>query len=114
MKQWTGRGHCFTFQNHLRLTPGETDMNAPESGSRGGWNFWKILGLIIGCVGMGGFGACGLWGLAVGLSAGASGGDGWSQLFVFCGIAGVVLAALFFLLIRAVLRRVGRKALDTP
>ncbi len=44
-------------------------MNEPNpAGSEGGWNAARVLGMIVGILGMVGFGFCGLCGLAFGIS----------------------------------------------
>ena len=81
-------------------------MNEPGGDSEGGWSVGKVLGLIVGLIGMVGFGVCGLCGLAIG----SFGDMGSSTSFVLVlSIIGLALAALFFLLVRAMFRRARRK-----
>ena len=89
---------------------------------RGGWTPGRILGLIVGLVGMVGFGGCSFWFgpvLMVSLGGRTDGNfwptGSWSALFdllsfrdllaslFFCG--GLAIAFLFFLLTRAMIRR---------
>ena len=81
-------------------------MNEPNpgSGSEGGWNAARILGMIVGVIGMVGFGVCSLCGIVIGM------GDSrwWGAVAAFT-IPGIILTALFFWLIRTVLRRANRK-----
>jgi hypothetical protein len=82
-------------------------VNDPGPESEGGWNVAKVLGLIVGLLGMVGFGVCGLCGLALSLSdLGSSGGSGFVLVMALSGLA---LAALFFLLVRAMFRSARRR-----
>jgi len=85
-------------------------MNERDPGSEGGWNGARVLGMIVGVIGMVGFGVCSLCGLVIGTS---DNGRYWEAAAVFVGI-GIVLTFLFFLIVRAVLRRVRRKPPDVP
>jgi hypothetical protein len=64
----------------------------------GGWTFLRILGLLIGVIGMTGFGVCSLCGLVM------FRGDLSATVLGFV-IPGLILAYLFFLLARAAIRR---------
>ena len=81
-------------------------MNEPKPGSEGGWNGARVLGMIVGVLGMVGFGFCSLCGLAIGVS---DNGRYWGTVLMFV-IPGLVLTFLFFLLVRAMVRRARRKA----
>lgn len=80
-------------------------MNEPGAGPEGGWNAARVLGMIVGVLGMVGFGFCSLCGIVMGVS---DNGRYWSAILAFV-IPGLVLTLLFFLLVRAVARRVRRK-----
>ena len=80
-------------------------MNEPEPGSGGGWNVAKVLGLIVGLLGMAGFGVCGVFGLLLGITSSMG-------FAVVCGIIGLLLAAAFSLLVRAMTRSARRKPPD--
>jgi sugar phosphate permease len=83
-------------------------MSEPNPGPEGGWNAARALGMIVGVLGMVGFGFCSLCGLVMGFS---DNGRYWEAVAVFVSI-GIVLTFLFFLLVRAVLRRARRKPSD--
>ena len=84
-------------------------MNEPDS--EGGWTFVRIIGALVGLIGMVGFGVCGLLGLVIS----ANGGLGASDGFIFLlALAGLALAALFFMLVRAMFRNSRRKPPDPP
>ena len=80
--------------------PGESD---------GGWTFGRILGLIVGLLGMGGFGFCSLCGLVVGTTT----RDMFVAVLPFA-IPGLGVAFLFFLLVRAMVRRARKPATPPP
>ena len=80
-------------------------MNEPNPGSEGGWNAARALGMIIGVLGMVGFGFCSLCGLAIGFG---DSGKYWGAVLMFV-IPGLILTFLFFLLLRAMVRRARRK-----
>jgi biotin transporter BioY len=81
-------------------------MNEPNPGaSDGGWNAARVLGMIVGILGMVGFGFCSLCGLAFGISDSKL----WGAVLMFS-IPGLILAVLFFLLVRTVVRRARRKS----
>ena len=81
----------------------------PDSGG-GGWSAGKVLGLIVGLLGMAGFGFCGLCGIVLSLNSGGS----ETGFILTCGIAGVVVASVFFLLVRGMIRSARRKPPDNP
>jgi hypothetical protein len=68
--------------------------------SAGGWTFFRIAGLIVGLIGMAGFGVCSLCGVVI------LGQDpdliGTMLMFV---LPGLLLSFLFFLLVRSMIRR---------
>jgi tellurite resistance protein TehA-like permease len=66
-----------------------------------GWTIGRILGLIIGLLGMAGFGLCSLCGIVLG--AGSPGDMAMVMAFVLPGLG---LTFLFFLLARAMIRKV--------
>jgi hypothetical protein len=68
--------------------------------SEGGWTFGRIVGLIVGLVGMGGLGFCSLCGLVIG-----AGSPGMMSAVLLFAIPGLGVAFLFFLLVRAMVRR---------
>ena len=80
-------------------------MNEPGPGSEGGWNAARVLGMIVGVLGMVGFGFCSLCGLAMGIG---DGGRYWGTVLMFV-IPGLILTFLFFLLVRAMVRRARRR-----
>jgi hypothetical protein len=86
-------------------------MNDPEQGSSGGWSVGKVLGIVVALLGMAGFGFCGLCGLVLGV---ANLGDSGTAIFVICGAIGLVIAAGFLLIARAVHRGAQRKPPETP
>ena len=65
----------------------------------GGWTIGRIIGLIIGLLGMGGFGFCSLCGLV--LSSDSGGDVGVVLMFV---VPGIGLTILFGLLVRTMIR----------
>jgi hypothetical protein len=81
-------------------------MNEPgQDSGGGGWNVAKVLGLLVGLLGMAGFGFCGLCGIVLGVGSG-----GHDMGFILtCGIAGLVIAGVFFLLVRAMIRSARRR-----
>ncbi len=83
-------------------------MNQPESD--GGWSIAKVLGLIVGLLGMAGFGFCGLCGLVLGFGSNVA----EMGLILTCGILGLLIAGAFFLLARAMVRSARRKPPGTP
>ena len=85
-------------------------MNEPNPGSDGGWNAARVLGMIVGVLGMVGFGFCSLCGLAVGIS---DNGRYLGTVLAFA-IPGLILAVLCFLLIRTVRRRARGKRVSGP
>ena len=85
-------------------------MNEPDPGSDGGWNAARVLGMIVGVIGMVGFGFCSLCGIAAGITGN---GTLWGVVFAFA-IPGLILAYLFFLLVRTVIRRVRNKPSGAP
>lgn len=76
--------------------------------SEGGWTFGRIIGLIVGLVGMGGFGFCSLCGLVIGVGT----RDMLGTVLMFA-IPGLGIAFLFFLLVRAMIRA-ARKPRTSP
>jgi hypothetical protein len=80
-------------------------MNDPDRASGEGWNVGKVIGLIVGLLGMAGFGFCGLCGLVLGVGSGGK----EMGFIVTCGIAGLIIAGLFFLLVRGMIRSARRK-----
>lgn len=81
-----------------------TGMNEP----RGGWTFGRVLGLIVGLIGMAGFGLCSLWGIAVTGSALFEDWDPTALALLAYVAPGVGLTLLCFLLVRAMIRRARR------
>jgi H+/Cl- antiporter ClcA len=79
-------------------------MNEP----RGGWTFGRILGLIVGLVGLAGFGLCSLWGITVTGSALLENRDPTALALLAYVAPGVGLTLLSFLLVRAMIRRARR------
>jgi biotin transporter BioY len=79
-------------------------MNEPNPAPEGGWNAARVLGMIVGLIGMVGFGFCSLCGLAFGVSDSKL----WGAVLMFS-IPGLMFAVLFFFLVRTVIRRVRRK-----
>jgi biotin transporter BioY len=76
-------------------------MNEPNPGGpEAGWNAARVLGMIVGILGMVGFGFCSLCGLVFGVSDSKL----WGTVLMFA-IPGLILAVLFFLLVRTVVRR---------
>jgi hypothetical protein len=71
----------------------------------GGWTFFKVVGVIVGTIGMLGFGLCSLCGLVMGVASGGSD----IGIFLAYSLPGLVLASLFFLMIRAIVRAARRK-----
>ena len=82
-------------------------MNEPEPDSGGGWTVGRVLGLIVGILGMAGFGVCGVCGLLLGTTSSM----GFAAL---CGVVGLLIAAAFALLVRAMTRRAQGKPPNTP
>ena len=68
----------------------------------GGWTFGRILGLIVGLAGMGGFGICSLFGLIISIGSGMG-------IFVAFVLPGLGLTYLFFLLVRAMMRGANKR-----
>lgn len=75
-----------------------------DSGSGGGWTFFKVLGFILGVIGMVGFGLCSLSGIVVMVADGFSGA---LDYLVFI-VPGLLLTWLFFLMVRAIFRSARR------
>ena len=71
--------------------------NEPQSGTSG-WTFFKVIGVLLGVLGMVGFGLCTLCGLVVGLNDDL--GDFW--LWV---LAGAVMTGLSFWLVATIVRK---------
>ena len=75
--------------------------------SEGGWTFGRVFGLVIGLIGMVGFGFCSLCGLVI---AGGNTRDlGVVLVFVLPGFG---LTILFFLLVRSIIRRARKPPRD--
>lgn len=72
------------------------DMERPRSG----WTFWRVVGLIVGLLGMAGFGFCSLCGLV--MTSGNLDSLGFMLMFILPGLG---LTFLSFLLARAMNRR---------
>ena len=75
-------------------------MEDPRSSSGDGWTFGKVLGFLVGLIGMVGFGFCSLCGLVMGVTE----RNMLSTVLIFS-IPGLGLAVLGFLLMRTMLRR---------
>jgi len=73
-------------------------LTTPEE-SGGGWTLGRVLGLIVGLIGMIGFGFCSLCGLVI--TGGNPNDIGVVLVFVLPGLG---LTFLFFLLVRAMIR----------
>ena len=71
----------------------------------GGWTFFKVLGVIVGVVGMVGFSFVALCGIVLGVGSG--GHD--IGIFLTYGIGGLLIVGLFVLMIRAIIRSARRK-----
>ena len=69
--------------------------------SASGWTFGKILGLIVGVVGMAGFGLCSSAGLILGVTSGGL----TEPLVLLFVVLGFLLTWQFFLLARRMIRR---------
>jgi hypothetical protein len=72
-----------------------TTDNEPE----GGWTPARVLLMIVGVLGMGGFGICSLCGLVLGASQSGL----WGTVLMFT-VPGAILTWLFFLLVRKIYR----------
>jgi hypothetical protein len=83
-------------------------MNESESQAEGGWTFLRVLGLIVGVLGMAGFGLCSLMGLPFVVSGAFWTGGGW-VLILALWLPGLALMFAFFLLARAMVRRAAPK-----
>jgi hypothetical protein len=70
----------------------------------GGWTPGRVIGLIVGLIGMGGFGFCSLCGLVIG----ADSPKLWSTVLMFA-VPGLGATFLFFLLVRAMIRRARKR-----
>jgi hypothetical protein len=77
---------------------------AEHDESDGGWTPGRVIGLIVGLIGMGGFGFCSLCGLVLG----AGNSSLWSTVLMFS-VPGLGLTFLFFLLVRAMIRRARKR-----
>ncbi len=73
--------------------------------SSSGWTIGRILGLIIGLVGMAGFGLCSLWGITLTGSALFENWDPTALALLVYVAPGVGLTFVSFLLVRAMVRR---------
>jgi hypothetical protein len=80
------------------MTPASPDQPS-------GWTVGKILGLVIGLLGMVGFGLCSLWGLVFGLSD-----SDLMAIVLMCSVPGLLIAYLCFLLVRKMLRLAAKPA----
>jgi len=69
----------------------------PQS-STSGWTFFKVIGVILGVLGMVGFGLCTLCGVVVGLN------DELGGLWIWV-LAGAVMTGLSFGLVRTIVRK---------
>jgi len=69
-----------------------------------GWTAAKVIGLIVGLLGMIGFGVCSLCGLAMGFQS----HELFGMVLMFA-VPGLILAVLCFLLVRKMIR-----SADTP
>lgn len=72
--------------------------NNPESGPSG-WTFFKVIGVILGVLGMVGFGLCTLCGVVIGLN------DDFGDFWVWV-LAGAVMTGLSFWLVRTIVDKV--------
>jgi hypothetical protein len=88
-------------------------MNESESQAEGGWTFFRILGLIVGVLGVAGFGLCSLYGLPFVFSPYIWTEGGWPIILVIW-LPGVALTVAFFLLVRAMVRRAAPKPPGPP
>ncbi|MDR2215467.1 MAG: hypothetical protein LBE59_06470 [Nevskiaceae bacterium] len=79
-------------------------MNDPQNDSGGEWTIWKVLGLMIGFIGMAGFGICGLCGVYIGVNGGSS-----DAQIVGLAVLGLLIAAAFGAMVWAIFRSVLRK-----
>lgn len=77
---------------------------AENDDSEGGWTPGRVIGLIVGLIGMGGFGFCSLCGLVIG----AGSANLWGTVLVFA-LPGLGVTFLFFLLVRAMIRRARKR-----
>jgi hypothetical protein len=75
-------------------------MNEPEGGPEAGWSFLKVLGFVVGLLGMVGFGFCSLCGLFIGATT-----SGMMSTVLLFAVPGLVVAGLGFLLMRTMFRR---------
>lgn len=80
-------------------------MGELEQPPGSGWTAAKVIGLIVGLLGMIGFGVCSLCGLAMSFQ---SRGELFSVILMFS-VPGLILAVLCFLLVRKMIR-----SADTP
>lgn len=74
-------------------------MNEPVAPQSSGWTFWKVLGLIVGLLGLAGFGFCSLCGLYMGLADHRL----WVPVAMFT-VPGLLLTWFFFWLVRKMMR----------
>ena len=71
--------------------------NEPRSGTSG-WTFFKVIGVLLGVLGMVGFGLCTLCGVVVGLNDNLRGLWSWV-------LAGAVMTGLSFWLVATIVRK---------
>jgi len=80
-------------------------------------NFFRILGIIIALFMLVGFGLCGLWGIATGISMTASAGPAWGSeetLIIVCGLIGLAISAIFGFAVRAIFKSIRVKPSSKP
>ena len=78
-------------------------MGELEQPPGAGWTAAKVIGLIVGLLGMIGFGVCSLCGLAMGFQS----PDVLGTVLIFA-VPGLILAVLCFLLVRKMIRSAGK------
>jgi hypothetical protein len=79
-------------------------MNESDTREEGGWTFFRVLGLIVGLLGMAGFGLCSLYGLPIVFNPYIWTSGGWPLILVIW-VPAAALTFVFFLLARAMVRR---------
>ena len=79
-------------------------MNEPQDSSGQGWTFAKVVGLIVGLIGMAGFGVCSLCGLVM-----STQGRGMLSIVWMFVLPGLGITVLFFLLVRAMIRSARKR-----
>jgi hypothetical protein len=73
---------------------------SPGSRTTSGWTFGKLIGFLLGLIGMVGFGVCTLCGTVFVFDS----GDGW---IIFLTLAGAVMTVLSTWLVRTMVRKVN-------